>query len=94
MKPMLRRSKSDGDTVSRTARNPTRSIYLDGRRSNVRLEGIMWEALSEIARYQAISRQELIRQVAATLGEGDNLSSAIRVYIVQFYRAGARGRQS
>jgi hypothetical protein len=39
-------------------------------------------------------RDRLIRRVAATLGEGDNLSSAIRVYIVQFYRAEARGRKT
>jgi predicted DNA-binding ribbon-helix-helix protein len=75
-------------------RNPTRNIYLDGLKTTVRLEPIMWGALAEIARYQAISRQELIRRVAVTLGEGDNLSSAIRVYIVQFYRAEARGRKT
>lgn len=62
------------------------TVYIDGRNTKVRLEPVMWEALKDIARYQGTRRQDLLREIAAARSPDEPLSSAIRVYIVTFYR--------
>jgi predicted DNA-binding ribbon-helix-helix protein len=46
----------------------------------------MWEALGDIADHHGITRQDLIRQIDRDRKRGEGLTSAIRVYIVMFYR--------
>jgi predicted DNA-binding ribbon-helix-helix protein len=45
----------------------------------------MWEALQEIAAHQGKSIHELVTEIDLT--RTATLSAAIRVYIVEFYRA-------
>ena len=65
--------------------NP-RTVMVGARRTSVRLEPVMWEALVDIS-----DRQQ--RAVSALVTEIDHersslsLTAAIRVYIVRFYRA-------
>ena len=62
-----------------------RSISIDGHRTSISLEEPFWQALGEIARLKG-------RSVAALIGEidhdraGSNLSAAIRVYVLAWYR--------
>jgi predicted DNA-binding ribbon-helix-helix protein len=65
-----------------------RTIYLDGRkeRTSLRLEPVMWEALRDIAAHEGLSMSKLVKKVNDSREATDNLSSAIRVYIVEFYR--------
>jgi predicted DNA-binding ribbon-helix-helix protein len=49
----------------------------------------MWEALHEIAAEQGMTLNQLVTQIKRRAG-GSSLTSAIRVYIVEFYRSAER----
>lgn len=65
-----------------------RNVVVAGRRTSVRLEPLMWEALRDIARHQGIGLNDLVTAIAGRRG-GSSLTAAIRVFIVDFYRSAA-----
>jgi predicted DNA-binding ribbon-helix-helix protein len=65
-----------------------RNIVVAGRRTSVRLEPSMWEALREISRRREMSVHALVTAID-TQRTASSLTAAIRVYIVDFYRAAA-----
>lgn len=65
-----------------------RSVAVAGHRTSVSLEEPFWEALREIADRRGISVQALIGRIDAERG-GQNLSSAIRVFVLGVVREGA-----
>jgi predicted DNA-binding ribbon-helix-helix protein len=65
-----------------------RNIVVGGRRTSVRLEPTMWEALREIARQRATSLRALVTEIDRER-TASTLTAAIRVYIVDYYRAAA-----
>ena len=73
------------------------SVNIKGRRSSVSLEGAFWNALKEIAVAQNITAAALVSKIDSER-DATNLSSAIRVYVVEHYRlaanAGADQQQS
>ena len=62
-----------------------RSVAIAGHRTSISLEEPFWEALREMAERESISVQRLIGRIDAERGD-QNLSSAIRVYIVDRLR--------
>jgi predicted DNA-binding ribbon-helix-helix protein len=62
------------------------SVSINGRHSSVSLESAFWNALKEIAVGQNISTNALISKIDSAR-EALNLSSAIRVYVVEHYRS-------
>lgn len=63
-----------------------RNIVLDGRRTSVRLEAAMWEGLLEIARRRGMTANHLVTEIDQRREHDQSRTSAIRVYIVEFYR--------
>jgi predicted DNA-binding ribbon-helix-helix protein len=61
------------------------SVRIHGHNSSVSLEGAFWNALKEIAVAQNISTNALVSKID-TERKSANLSSAIRVYVVEYYR--------
>ena len=53
----------------------------------------MWEAFCEIAEYQDKTPTQLINEIDRDLSRDTGLSAAIRVYVVEFYRARVNLRQ-
>lgn len=51
---------------------------------SIRLDPLLWEALHDIAKRQGCTARDLTMAIAR-----DSLSIAIRIYIEEFYRAGA-----
>jgi predicted DNA-binding ribbon-helix-helix protein len=51
----------------------------------VSLEDAFWQSLKEIAREHGITRSELIAAINSERQRG-NLSSAIRLFVLDFYR--------
>jgi len=49
----------------------------------------MWDALHEIAAHQNLTIDDVVTRVNNTRDPRDNLTAAIRVHIVEFYRANA-----
>jgi predicted DNA-binding ribbon-helix-helix protein len=65
-----------------------RNIVVAGRRTSVRLEPAMWEALGEIAWRRQLSLNALATEIDGQRN-ASSLTAAIRVYIVGFYRNAA-----
>jgi len=78
--------KADGE-IRATAK---RSVIAIGRRTSVSLEDEFWNSLTDIALSRGVSRGVLISEIAADHGDQANLSSAIRLYVLEFYTAQAR----
>jgi len=66
------------------------NVVVGGRRTSVRLEPMMWEALQEIARRLEMTIQDLVTSID-DYRTASSLTAAIRVYIVDFYRSAWRG---
>jgi len=62
-----------------------RSINVAGRKTSVTVEDEFWEALREIAKSRGENLSELIYGINADR-KFPNLSSAIRVFVVGYYR--------
>jgi predicted DNA-binding ribbon-helix-helix protein len=63
-----------------------RSVSIAGHRTSISLEEPFWEGLREIAARESLSVQALIGRIDAERG-GQNLSSAIRVFVLMKLRA-------
>jgi predicted DNA-binding ribbon-helix-helix protein len=64
-----------------------RSISIAGHRTSISLEEPFWEVLRSIATSRGTSVQALVGRIDAGRGE-QNLSSAIRVFVLQTIRGG------
>ena len=62
-----------------------RSLRVDGHKTSVSLEGEFWTALKEIAATQNVGTPKLISTIDSQR-QNNNLSSAIRVYVLSYYR--------
>ena len=66
----------------------THTIFVDGNRTTVRLEPVIWDALREIARQQGASVHDLVSAINRR-GLASSLTSAIRAYVVAYLLAQA-----
>jgi predicted DNA-binding ribbon-helix-helix protein len=60
------------------------NLVVGGHRTSVRLEPVMWDALHDIARRLRVTTHDLVTEIDRERTES-SLTSAIRVYIVDFY---------
>jgi predicted DNA-binding ribbon-helix-helix protein len=67
------------------------SVSINGRDSSVSIEDAFWNALKEIAVAQNISANALVSKIDSER-QAANLSSAIRVYVLEHYRLAANAR--
>src|SRR5258708_33368122 len=65
-----------------------RNIVVAGRRTSVRLEPLMWEALLEITRQQETNVNQLVTEIDRQR-HSSSLTAAIRGHVVAFYRPAA-----
>lgn len=63
-----------------------RSVLIAGHATSLSLEAEFWSALQEIARRRGQSLNRLVASVDAA--RGGNLSSALRVFVLDCYRRG------
>jgi predicted DNA-binding ribbon-helix-helix protein len=66
-----------------------RSLTIAGHRTSIALEPPFWDALGSIANAREISLPHLIAEIDETR-EDPNLSSAIRVFVLDWFRSAAR----
>lgn len=64
------------------------NVVVDGRRTSIRLEPVMWDALRDIAQRLNMTIHDLVTEIERER-TGSSLTAAIRVYVVDFYRAAA-----
>jgi predicted DNA-binding ribbon-helix-helix protein len=67
-----------------------RSVAIAGHRTSVSLEAPFWAELHEIARQRGRSAQALVAEIDAGRA-GQNLSSAIRVFVLAAVKARGAG---
>jgi predicted DNA-binding ribbon-helix-helix protein len=67
-----------------------RSVVLAGHRTSISLEAEFWLALRDVARGRGVSVNALVAEIDAGRGAGRpaNLSSALRVFILECSRRG------
>ena len=68
-----------------------RSIMIDGHKTSVSLEDAFWSGLKEIARGQQASLSILVAEIDKAR-QHRNLSSAIRLFVLDRVRAPANNR--
>ena len=66
-----------------------RSVVVAGHKTSVSLEDAFWHALKEIARERSASLRGLVAEIDAKR-RGGNLSSAVRLFVLDHYRRQAR----
>jgi predicted DNA-binding ribbon-helix-helix protein len=69
-----------------------RSIVIAGHKTSVSLEEAFWRSLKEIARERDATLSELVASIDSNRRHG-NLSSAIRLYVLDHYRSGANNER-
>jgi predicted DNA-binding ribbon-helix-helix protein len=67
-----------------------RSIVVDGHKTSVSLEDAFWNGLKEIGVERHMTLSQLVAAIDAQRQHG-NLSSAIRLFVLDFYRAQLSG---
>jgi predicted DNA-binding ribbon-helix-helix protein len=67
-----------------------RSVSIAGHRTSISLEAPFWDALREIAETRGMPLQALVGRIDAER-DGQNLSSAIRVFVLGSARGGSQG---
>jgi predicted DNA-binding ribbon-helix-helix protein len=67
-----------------------RSIVITGHKTSVSLEDAFWSGLKDIAVSRNMTLSELVASIDAERRQG-NLSSAIRLFVLDHYRAQAGG---
>jgi predicted DNA-binding ribbon-helix-helix protein len=62
-----------------------RSIVIAGHKTSVSLEDAFWQCLKEIARNRELTLSDLVASIDTERHQG-NLSSAIRLFVLDYYR--------
>jgi predicted DNA-binding ribbon-helix-helix protein len=70
-----------------------RSVVLAGRKTSVSLEEEFWNGLKEIADGRHITPSDLVGAINAKR-QHDNLSSALRLFVLEHYLTKASGREA
>lgn len=72
----------------RTSTLVNRNVTIHGRRTSLRLEPAMWDALAEMARRERLTIHELCTAIQSRRQES-TLTAAIRVHILVYFREAA-----
>ncbi len=67
-----------------------RSLTVAGHRTSISLEDAFWQGLTEIATARRSSVAALVANLDRTRPAGTNLSAAIRVFVLDWYRKQAK----
>jgi predicted DNA-binding ribbon-helix-helix protein len=63
-----------------------RTVIVAGQKTSVSLEHAFWRGLREIAAWQDMSLPDLIASIDTDGQDEEDVSSAIRLYVLNFYR--------
>jgi len=74
--------------VTRRGNSPIvkRTVYIDGRKTQITLEDSFWTTLKEIAQTQGVTVSQLATEIEKSR-KGGNLSSAVRLFVLDRVRS-------
>jgi predicted DNA-binding ribbon-helix-helix protein len=70
-----------------------RSIVIAGHKTSVSLEDAFWQGLKQIAGDRGLTLSDLVATIDTERRQG-NLSSAIRLFVLDFYRGGGHAKRN
>jgi predicted DNA-binding ribbon-helix-helix protein len=68
-----------------------RNVMVRGRRTTIRLEPEMWDALAEIARREEYTQTQLCTLIANGQPPGLSFTASVRMFILTYFRTAAHG---
>jgi predicted DNA-binding ribbon-helix-helix protein len=68
-----------------------RSVVIDGHKTSISLEDAFWSSLKAIAQAQGVTVGQTVTTIDGTRKQG-NLSSAIRLFVLDSVRNGQMGK--
>lgn len=71
-----------------------RNVTVNGRRTTIRLEPEMWDALIEIARRENYTQTQLCSRIAAGQPAGLSFTASVRMFILTYFRTAAHSGTS
>ena len=73
-----------------------RSIVVSGHKTSVSLEEAFWSGMKEISGARSMTLSQLVSEIDANRNQGNNLSSAVRQFVLDHFkcRADLRARSS
>ncbi len=67
-----------------------RNVTVNGRRTSLRLEPEMWDALEEIAKREGVRVSDLVSRIDREVrGGASGLTARVRVFVLGYFRAAA-----
>jgi predicted DNA-binding ribbon-helix-helix protein len=69
-----------------------RSVVIDGHKTSISLEDAFWSSLKAIAQAQGATVAQTVTTIDKTREQG-NLSSAVRLFVLDYVRNGQTGKQ-
>lgn len=66
-----------------------RNVYAERLRTSIRLEPEFWNALRDICARENISMRQLVSRIERRTGNAGGRTSAVRVFVLEYFRAGA-----
>ena len=69
-----------------------RSVVIDGHRTSISLEDAFWSSLKAIAQAQGVTVGQTVATIDGTRKQ-TNLSSAVRLFVLDCVRNGQTGKQ-
>ena len=73
---------------------PSRSVVINGHKTYVGLEDEFWIALRKLASDKALTVSQLVSAIENQQSPDINISSAIRLYVLDYYRRLAEEKAS
>jgi predicted DNA-binding ribbon-helix-helix protein len=79
---------AEGEHLRSASTLINRNVTVGGRRTSMRLEPAMWEALQQVCTREGKSLNELVTEIDRQRSES-SLTAAIRVYLLRYFSAAA-----
>jgi predicted DNA-binding ribbon-helix-helix protein len=79
----------DGRPLRRRSTLVMRNVRVGARRTSLRLESAVWEALGDIAEREGVPLNRLLTRIAGGQSES-SFTASVRVYALGYYRGLAR----
>lgn len=87
---MAKDGKSDNEPLSRTGTSlVSHNLVISGRKTTVRLEDETWASFKDVAEREECSIDELASRIHSRKKRGQSFTSAIRVFVMLYYRDAA-----
>ncbi|HLO49646.1 MAG TPA: ribbon-helix-helix domain-containing protein [Kamptonema sp.] len=66
-----------------------RNVYIAGKRTSIRLEEEMWQALADVAERENIAKDDLLNLISEFKQPNSSFTSATRAFLLTYFREAA-----